>query len=546
MYISHAIVEHFRALDKVDIPLNQFSVLIGENDVGKTSFLYALDKFFANKKISDEEEFFSRITTNNINITLTFNDLPKDPRLDPFRRGDGTIMIRKVFQFGIIPDANAILYDGSEKKVNSNVLKEFFSENSFHFIPVNRNLSTQFSMNKTALFGKTLRAKMRESIQENKDKDLLPHIKSLMENSLDKPRKQLEIFLQEQMHNEEIKILFDGLTVDPTEGVTFNVKLSDEKISAIPIENRGAGTQNNIIIALFRLVANLGIGKSLIFAMEEPENSLHPKAQRQLLAVLQEISKDSQIIVTTHSPVFIDRTQFENNIILTRTPKGNTIAKTFNQNMLKELRTSLGIRASDALLKGGGNCAILVEGNTEEDGFPIFMEMSGFSDFKLGTAILNMQGSNMSKYEKSIRLLLAYDIPCVAVLDKDAQNVADDLKRCITAEKGLPNLKHVFCLKDGSIEDYYPLKIIAEVINLDLSLEGIKVSEKDFDSSKHGRERIDNILKVMYEKGLGDPGTFFKRRIGLTGTRLMEKKGLPVPDEIKKIFEKVVDIVNEE
>jgi predicted ATPase len=63
--------------------------------------------------------------------------------------------------------------------------------------------------------------------------------------------------------------------------------------------------------------------------MEEPENSLHPKAQRQLLAVLQDISQESQVIVTTHSPVFLERSKFENNIILTRTIKGNTIAKTF-------------------------------------------------------------------------------------------------------------------------------------------------------------------------------------------------------------------------
>ena len=71
--------------------------------------------------------------------------------------------------------------------------------------------------------------------------------------------------------------------------------------------------------------------------------------------------------------MFIDRSKFENNIILTRTSKGNTIAKTFDGNLLSKIRTDLGIRASDALLKGGGNCALLVEGSTEEDGFPTFM-----------------------------------------------------------------------------------------------------------------------------------------------------------------------------
>ena len=45
MFISHANILNFRALQSVSVPLNQFSVLLGENDVGKTSFLYALGTY---------------------------------------------------------------------------------------------------------------------------------------------------------------------------------------------------------------------------------------------------------------------------------------------------------------------------------------------------------------------------------------------------------------------------------------------------------------------------------------------------------------------
>lgn len=60
MYIKHAKILNYRALQNVSIPLMQFSVLLGENDVGKTSVLYALDTFFQNKKISDSDCFFKR------------------------------------------------------------------------------------------------------------------------------------------------------------------------------------------------------------------------------------------------------------------------------------------------------------------------------------------------------------------------------------------------------------------------------------------------------------------------------------------------------
>ena len=59
------------------------------------------------------------------------------------------------------------------------------------------------------------------------------------------------------MHNDEIRLDFSEVSVDPVEGVSFNVRLSDDRVENILIENRGAGTQNNLIIALFRLVASM-------------------------------------------------------------------------------------------------------------------------------------------------------------------------------------------------------------------------------------------------------------------------------------------------
>ena len=345
------------------------------------------------------------------------------------------------------------------------------------------------------------------------------------------------------MHNDSIKLGFDELEIDPIEGVSFKVKLSDDRVENVLIQNRGAGTQNNLIISLFRLIADLKLAGYFIFAMEEPENSLHPKAQRQLLSVIQEISMGSQVIVTTHSPVFIDRSKFENNILLTRTSKGNTVAKTFDSTLLSQIRTDLGIRASDALLKGGGNCAILVEGNTEEDGFPIFMEMLGMSEFKLGIAIINLGGSNFQKARNTAHLLLAYDIPCVIVLDADAKQCADDLLRAKKAS--LANIKEVIRLSKGTIEDYYPLEIVANVINQELSPTE-PVSPEDFDSSKHGKHRLEDFKKVMYEHGAGDSIEYLKSLLGGIGTKLLQQQGAELDEELKGIFHSVKSIVDEQ
>ena len=402
MYISYVEISNFRALQQISIPLNQFSVLIGENDVGKTSFLYALDKFFIGKKLSEKKDWFKKETDDDIRIVLTFKDIPEDDELVELLRDDDSIVLSKVFSYERPPVVTSILDDNSAKNVPAALQKKWFSTDSFHFIPVRRDLAIQFSMNKTAMLGKTLRAKMKHILEEGGGSDSLNELQTTLSNAIEEPQNILQNYLREQMHDNSVSLEFADLEIDPIEGVSFNTILSDDRVEDVLIEDRGAGTQNNLIIALFRLIADLELSVYFIFAMEEPENSLHPKAQRQLLSIIQDISRQSQVIITTHSPVFIDRSQYENNILLTRTTNGNTVAKIFNPEIIGDIRTDLGIKSSDALLKGGGNCAILVEGNTEEDGFPVFMEMMGLSEFQLGIAIINMQGSDFQTARKII------------------------------------------------------------------------------------------------------------------------------------------------
>ena len=60
-------------------------------------------------------------------------------------------------------------------------------------------------------------------------------------------------------------------------------------------------------------------GKSLIILIDEPELHLHPMLQEKFVNFLLEISKNSQIIITTHSPLLIKQFSYNEkvkNIIL--------------------------------------------------------------------------------------------------------------------------------------------------------------------------------------------------------------------------------------
>jgi len=97
--------------------------------------------------------------------------------------------------------------------------------------------------------------------------------------------------------------------------------------------------------------------QGFVLLLEEPESHLHPKAIHNLKDVLREISKTNQVIITTHSPIAIDRLEVNHNIIVQ-----NNKAKPAKD--LNEIRESLGIVMSDNL--SGAFLVLLVEGEVDK------------------------------------------------------------------------------------------------------------------------------------------------------------------------------------
>ena len=75
----------------------------------------------------------------------------------------------------------------------------------------------------------------------------------------------------------------------------------------IPINKRGSGVKRLILLNFFRAKAEQlaqGAGRAeVIYGIEEPETSQHPNNQRMLFRALTDLSIESQVIVTTHTPM---------------------------------------------------------------------------------------------------------------------------------------------------------------------------------------------------------------------------------------------------
>lgn len=86
----------------------------------------------------------------------------------------------------------------------------------------------------------------------------------------------------------------------------------------IPINKRGSGVKRLVLLSFFRAESERrsenGDNTGIIYAIEEPETSQHSNNQRILVRAFKTLanSKNTQVILTTHSPVIVKELDFRN------------------------------------------------------------------------------------------------------------------------------------------------------------------------------------------------------------------------------------------
>ena len=139
------------------------------------------------------------------------------------------------------------------------------------------------------------------------------------------------------------------------------------------IEHKGDGVKS--LAALGLLKSQNARGGASVLAIEEPEAHLHPSAIHQVNEIIQSIAATTQVILTTHNPLFVDRANIRANIIVS---DGSALAA----KNVAAIRDVLGVKASDNLTNA--NFALVVEG--EEDAIALRAILPTLSE-KLGKAL---------------------------------------------------------------------------------------------------------------------------------------------------------------
>ena len=166
-------------------------------------------------------------------------------------------------------------------------------------------------------------------VDTNLIKDIPSYIATKMISEMFKNKNEKVEDIQRKVFD-EINEIFEILEI--------NVKVEDISQDGrnIPIFKNSAGEKFDINelssgekqLFLRTLAIKMLNPENSIILIDEPELSLHPKWQQQIVDVYKKIGKNNQIIIATHSPHILGSVKKENIILLDRSDDGKIMIKT--------------------------------------------------------------------------------------------------------------------------------------------------------------------------------------------------------------------------
>ena len=200
--------------------------------------------------------------------------------------------------------------------------------------------------------------------------------------------------------------------------LSFFISVTEDQ-KPVPFQDVGTGTLNTLVLALLSFIADLK-DENIIFAMEEPEIALAPHTQRRIATYL--LTKTTQCFVTSHSPYVIETFNPDRILILRRDAVGAVTGKrvTLDADVkAKTYRRYIRHGFAEAML---GRGVIIAEGMTEKFALQAVaekMESADEAKYPLdlsGVTIMTTDGDgSIPEFGRFFRSL---DLPTFAFFDQ--------------------------------------------------------------------------------------------------------------------------------
>lgn len=392
---TSATIKYFKSFGEkaLHIPsIRQINLVVGRNNVGKSSVLDAIEILCRAKDIS-QNQYHNRNGSNfsiqgNIGGRLAAQYFPQGTSGGYIRENFWSAVGRYVQNCGIEVNVSA---KGRHSLVNFTPTEELkrrtVRDGYGHETPLIDHSEFQQSINGIAqMFGNPYEE--YKVFRVDAERDVRPEARSanlsMRSNGSGLTNTICQILtsvkhdsslIEQEFRTHINSILYpdmnvDGISAQEHEDGSWELFFDEAGKGLVSLSNSGSGIKTVIIVvAATFLLPKLRIisPTKTIFMIEEPENNLHPALQRRLSDYLFRIvhETDNKIIVTSHSSALMDAfSAHQDSQIIHVTANGGETDAISVQNMLgrRHVLDDLDAKASDLLLSNG---VVWVEGPSD-------------------------------------------------------------------------------------------------------------------------------------------------------------------------------------
>lgn len=459
--VSEVRVRNFRSLQEVDVSLDDLTVLIGENNSGKTSLLEALHLAIgAGRRIVSADDVFVSLADKNVpkdrTITIDLLIRPVNEHgkvIETFPEGGYWLLL---WGNGVSQDEKENDFVGIRTEVKWDETRgEYVLERRFladwpadpkkwHEAKVKEKAASVLArhIEPIALYYMDAKRDIYDEMQNRgsfwhrmiSDPGLTDAEIERLEQQLTKLNEEIisasDVLRHIQANLDELYQTLDSpkgsVAITPTArtlrnlGKGMDVYFATREAQAFPLARHGMGTRSLAALLTFRAYMTWREKKwresreesdsfHPMLALEEPEAHLHPQAQRALFRQIQDIP--GQRIVSTHSPYIASGAKISQFRYFRRSGP-RTVVTQMDMTALsaedeRKLDRMVMNTRGDLLY---ARAAILCSGETEEQALPIFAEEYFHRHpSELGITIFGVGGDG--SYRPFARLPHSFKIP---------------------------------------------------------------------------------------------------------------------------------------
>ncbi len=341
MKIEKVTIHNLRNIEEISFNLEDFSMLVGENNSGKSTVFNALRMFYEDLKYNASNDFPKFTTKDNeswMEIQYSLTDDENETLKEEYKNLDKKLKVRKYFKSDIkdlVKSDQSNLYGYENGQISSNL---FYGAKNIAqaklggliYIPEITKTDDSLKLSGPSPFREMMNFIMKTVIKSSQSYKKLESSFSEFnktykeeKNSNDQSVEKIVTDINENLKNWQVRFGVNINAIEPEEIVKslLSHHIIDENLGdkVIDVNNMGQGLQRHLIYTLIRLSAKYKEKKTekkkdfspdfKLLLFEEPEAFLHPSQQEQLNIHLRKFSEDAeqQVIITTHSPIFVGR-----------------------------------------------------------------------------------------------------------------------------------------------------------------------------------------------------------------------------------------------